>query len=210
MPPTRLSALDASFLAAETPTAHMHVGWAAVFDPPDDGPPPTFEQLRDHIAARLDRAPRYRQRLAFVPFGVHDPVWVDDDKFDIDEHVLKEPVSSIDDLAAVAMSSPLERSRPLWEVWISPRLQDGRVGVVGKVHHAMVDGLAAVELGSLLLDPDPAPPAPPCPKWKPEPAPSPLERLARGVADRAAQQLGLAALPARIIAKPGRLSDASG
>src|SRR5947207_12675784 len=132
MPANRLSALDASFLAAETPTAHMHVGWAAVYDPPEDGPRPSFKQLRDHIAARLDRAPRYRQRLAFVPFDVNDPEWVDDDRFDIDEHVLEEPVSTIDDLVAVAMSTPLERSRPLWEVWISPRLEDERMGVVGK------------------------------------------------------------------------------
>src|SRR5437763_13359193 len=169
--PRRLSPLDASFLAVESDTAPMHVGWAAVFSPSSDGPRPTFEQLRDHIAARLDRAPRYRQRLAFVPFGVHDPVWVDDDCFDIDEHVLKEPASSIDDLAAVAMSSPLERSRPLWEVWISPRLQDGRVGVVGKVHHAMVDGLAAVELAALLLDPEPNPPRLPKRRWPPTAGP---------------------------------------
>src|SRR5436305_3142968 len=210
MPPTRLSALDASFLAAETPTAHMHVGWAAVFDPPDDGPPPTFEQLRDHVAARLDRAPRYRQRLAFVPFGVHDPVWVDDDRFDIDEHVLKEPVSSIDDLAAVAMSSPLERSRPLWELWISPRLQDGRVGVVGKVHHAMVDGLAAVELATLLLDPEPNPPRLAKRRWQPSAGRGGTELFVRGARDRATEQLKLAAMPARLVASPGRIGEVSG
>src|SRR4051812_40463096 len=71
MSPTRLSALDASFLTVETPTAHMHVGWAAVFDPPEDAPRPTFADLREHIAARMDRAPRYRQRLEEVPFGVN-------------------------------------------------------------------------------------------------------------------------------------------
>ena len=83
MAPNRLSALDASFLDVETASAHMHVGWAAAFDPPDEGPPPSFEQLRDHIARRLHRAPRYRQRLAGVPLGVARPVWVDDDRFDI-------------------------------------------------------------------------------------------------------------------------------
>src|SRR5947208_4829595 len=87
MTATRLSALDASFLTAETPTAHMHVGWTAIFDPPADGRRPSFQELRDHIAARVHRAPRYRQRLATVPFGLHDPVWVDDARFDISRHV---------------------------------------------------------------------------------------------------------------------------
>ena len=78
MPVERLSALDASFLAAESATAHMHVGWAAAFDPPADGARPSFEALREHVARRLPRSRRYRQRLASVPLGVHDPVWVDD------------------------------------------------------------------------------------------------------------------------------------
>src|SRR5690349_741063 len=79
MPDPRLSPLDASFLEVESATAHMHVGWAATFLPPADGPRPTFEELRDHIAARLGRAPRYRQRLAPVPLGLHEPAWIDDD-----------------------------------------------------------------------------------------------------------------------------------
>ena len=74
MAPNRLSALDASFLDVETASAHMHVGWAAAFDPPDGRPAPSFEQLRDHIARRLQRAPRYRQRLAGVPLGLARPI----------------------------------------------------------------------------------------------------------------------------------------
>src|SRR5438309_11919473 len=74
----RLSALDASFLEVESVTAHMHVGWASLFAPPEDGPAPTFDELSDHVAVRLHRAPRYRQKLAEVPFGLNDPVWVDD------------------------------------------------------------------------------------------------------------------------------------
>jgi hypothetical protein len=74
----RLTALDASFLEVESPTAHMHVGWASLFASPDGKPAPTFEELRDHIGARLSRAPRYRQKLAEVPLGLNDPVWVDD------------------------------------------------------------------------------------------------------------------------------------
>jgi len=73
VPTTRLSALDASFLEVESATAHMHVGWVATFAPRDDRRRPTYNELLDHIAARIGRAPRYRQRLARVPFGVHDP-----------------------------------------------------------------------------------------------------------------------------------------
>jgi WS/DGAT/MGAT family acyltransferase len=204
----RLSALDASFLVAETPSAHMHVGWAAVFDPPLDGAAPTFEALRDHMAARLGRAPRYRQRLAPVPFGVADPVWVDDERFDIEHHVLEAQAPSIDAVAAEAMSSPLEHARPLWECWVCPRLEDGRVGVVGKVHHCMVDGLAAVEFASLLLDATPSPP-PEHDEWHPQPGPGALELLGRGLADRASKQLDVASLPMRLVASPGNVARAA-
>ncbi|HEX8064982.1 MAG TPA: wax ester/triacylglycerol synthase family O-acyltransferase [Thermoleophilaceae bacterium] len=210
MPPTRLSALDASFLAAETPSAHMHVGWVAVFDPPGDGPRPTFEDLRDHIATRLDRAPRYRQRLAPVPLGVHDPVWVDDDRFDVARHVLRARSSNLDEIAAAAMSTQLERSRPLWECWVAPRLDDGRMAVVGKVHHCMVDGMAAVELAALLLDATPDPPPAVADGWRPEPAPGAASRLARAVVDRTLQEASLARLPARMLSSPGRIADAVG
>jgi diacylglycerol O-acyltransferase len=206
MQATRLSALDASFLAAETPTAHMHVGWAAVFDPPEDGRRPSFRELRDHLASRLNRAPRYRQRLAFVPFDLHDPVWVDDDKFDIDRHVMEAQSGDIGTVAETAMSTPLERSRPMWETWIAPELDDGRIGVVGKVHHCTVDGLAAVELATLLLDATPEPPAADIQSWDPQPAPGMLERLVQGIADRAVTELALLRLPAAVLGSPGRIA----
>jgi diacylglycerol O-acyltransferase len=88
MPTTRLSALDSAFLAVETPTAHMHVGWAAVFDPPADRAAPSFEELRNHIGSRLSRAPRYRQLIRRVPLGFNTPVWTDDPAFDVDRHVM--------------------------------------------------------------------------------------------------------------------------
>jgi diacylglycerol O-acyltransferase len=129
----RLSALDASFLEVETPTAHMHVGWAAAFGRPDGTRAPRFEELRDHVASRLARAPRYRQRLAEVPLGLADPVWVDDQAFDVAQHIYKARSGDLNELADAVMSRPLERDRPLWELWIADRLGDGRVGVVGKV-----------------------------------------------------------------------------
>ena len=161
MPATaRLSALDASFLEIESSTAHMHVGWVATFLPPADGTMPTFDELRDHIASRLCRAPRYRQRLAGVPLGLNAPEWVDAENFDIADHVLHSTSHDVRELADMAFSVPLNRQRPLWELWIADQLADGRIGVVGKAHHCLVDGIAAVELAGLLLDPSPDPAAP--------------------------------------------------
>jgi diacylglycerol O-acyltransferase len=201
----RLSALDASFLAAESAAAHMHVGWAAVFDPPADEARPGFEALREHVALRLPRCERYRQRLASVPMRVHHPVWVDDEEFDLDRHVLASDSSSLGEVVDRAMSVPLGRSRPLWELWIAPRLADGRIGVVGKAHHCMVDGLAAVELAALLLDADEHPsPIEPA-SWQPQPPPGSGSLLAGAVIDRAREQLELVRWQARLVSSPGRL-----
>jgi diacylglycerol O-acyltransferase len=211
MSQTRLSALDASFLAVETPTAHMHVGWAAVFDPPEYGPRPTFADLREHIAARVGRAPRYRQRLERVPFGVNEPVWVDDEEFDVRNHVLDAHTTDLDEVVSEAMSTPLEHSRPLWECWVAPHLDDGRVGVVGKAHHSMVDGLAAVELAALLLDPTSDPAAIAERRWQPDSPPGRLALLGRGLVDRVWQELGVGRTVARALSSPralaGRLED---
>ncbi len=199
---TRLSPLDASFLAVETPTAHMHVGWAAVFEPRSNGVRPSFEQLREHIARRLPRAPRYRQTLKSVPLGVNAPVWVDDMDFDVGRHVVAARSDRLGEVIEECMSKPLPRQRPLWQVSIAERLDDGRIGVVGKAHHCMVDGIAAVELGSLLLDPDPSAPLPAQDAWAPESAPSGSRLLGRGLTDLARSQLDLAAIPARAARSP--------
>ena len=201
---TRLSPLDASFLAVETPTAHMHVGWAAIFEPPADGVRPSFEQLREHIAGRLPRAPRYRQTLRSVPFGINAPVWVDDLDFDVSRHVVATEANRLPEVVEESMSKPLPRNRPLWQVWIADRLDDGRIGVVGKAHHCMVDGIAAVELGTLLLDPDPVAPPPEPDAWSPESPPSDSKLLGRGLVDLARSQLDLAAIPARAARSPRR------
>jgi diacylglycerol O-acyltransferase / wax synthase len=201
---TRLSPLDASFLAVETPTAHMHVGWAAVFEPPVDGVRPSFEQLREHVAGRLTRAPRYRQTLRSVPFGINAPVWVDDLDFDVSRHVVATESDRLTEVVDECMSKPLPRHRPLWQVCIADRLDDGRIGVVGKAHHCMVDGIAAVELGTLLLDPDPVTPPPEPDAWSPESPPSNSKLLGRGLVDLARSQLDLAAIPARAASSPRR------
>src|SRR5215217_4119531 len=135
----------------------MHVGWAALFAPPVLGAAPRFEAIRDHIERRLHRAPRYRQRLAEVPLGLDDPVWTDDAHFDISRHVRRAEHEDFGALVDEVMSRPLRHDRPLWELWIADALPDGRIGVVGKAHHCLVDGLAAVELMALLLDVTPEP-----------------------------------------------------
>ena len=206
MASNRLSALDASFLDVETASAHMHVGWAAAFDPPDDRSAPSFEQLRDHIARRLQRAPRYRQRLEGVPLGVARPVWVDDDRFDIDRHVRPAGPASLADLAGSVLSTPLSRERPLWELWISDRLEDGRIGVVCKAHHCMVDGIAAVELATVLLDTEPNRPPDPPDDWEPAAAPSQARRLVDGLFDMARGQLALAGSAAGALGSPRKLA----
>jgi diacylglycerol O-acyltransferase len=204
----RLSALDASFLAVESPSAPMHVGWVSAFDPPEGAPRPTFTELFEHIAGRLERAPRYRQRLAGVPFGLHEPVWVDDRGFDPADHVLRADGADLDALVDRIFSSPLERDRPLWQMWIADALPDGRLALIGKMHHCMVDGTAVVELGRLLLDADPDAArrnGEEGAAWSPAPAPSPGERLARAVVDGAADGAALALAPVRLAGSPSRL-----
>ena len=188
----------------------MHVGWAATFAPPENGyPRPSFFELRDHVATRLSRAPRYRQKLAGVPLGVNDPVW----------WTTTTSTSRATSGARVGLAGgdrrrgdvqPLARDQPLWELWISTRLDDGRVGIVGKAHHCMVDGLAAVELASLLLDPTPETPPPPRDDWSPAPRPSDTELLADGVRDRVSDATELATLPLRLLLNPARAVDFRG
>jgi diacylglycerol O-acyltransferase / wax synthase len=199
----RLSALDASFLAVETPTAHMHVGWVGMFAPPADGRLPSFEELREHIARRVERAPRYRQKLAAVPLGVNAPEWIDDPAFSIERHVYWAP-GSLADLVDEVMSIPLRRDRPLWEMWICDDTANRRLAIVGKSHHCMVDGLAAVELASLLLDPTPEPttyaPEPQARRRRAEPGDERM--LARGLRDLLGQQLDMLQWPLRAASSP--------
>jgi diacylglycerol O-acyltransferase / wax synthase len=210
MSESRLSTLDASFLEVENARAHMHVGWAALFAPPRGRPRPTFEELRDHVAGRMSRAPRYRQKLAPVPLGVNDPVWVDDEDFDIRRHVRRSTATDLGEATDEIMSAQLDRDRPLWELWIADRLADGRIGAIGKAHHAMVDGLAAVELATLLLDPTQEPPPPDSDGWRPQPRPGALSLLADGVLDRGAQALEVASWPLQLARRPDRLASLPG
>jgi WS/DGAT/MGAT family acyltransferase len=205
----RLSALDASFLEMESAAAHMHVGWVATFSAPAARPMPSFAQLREHVGRRLARAPRYRQRLATVPFGLRAPEWVDDPAFAIERHVYWAP-GPLHKLVDEVMSVPLRRDRPLWELWICDGDEPGRCAVVGKLHHCMVDGMAAVELGTLLLDPTPNPTASdrvtPLARARGagrQKAPTSMEGvLLRAVRDLATEQIGMLGWPLRAARSP--------
>src|SRR5829696_1285373 len=209
MSATRLSALDASFLAVESERSPMHVGWVSIFD----GPRPGFEALRDHLAGRLEGAPRYRQKLAPVPLGLYEPVWVDDPDFDFAAHLLHAKGEDLDAIVDAILSTPLPRDRPLWQMWIADELPGGGFAVIGKMHHCMVDGAAVAELGRRILDAEPdAERAVPAerPQRAPAASPSPPARLARGALDRAADGARLALTPAHLAAAPGRVRELPG
>ncbi len=204
----RLSALDGAFLALESAETPMHVGWAAVFAPPADGSPvPSFESVRSHVAGRLARAPRYRQRLVDVPLGVSDPVWVDDENFDVTAHVRGAHCEDFGVLVDEVLSTPLAHDRPLWELWIATGLDGGRLGVVGKAHHCLVDGLGAVELMALLLDMTPEPERGESEPWAPGRRPGPFELLTDAVGEGLGRAWRVARAPLKLAGAPSRVGE---
>jgi diacylglycerol O-acyltransferase / wax synthase len=204
--PTRLTALDSSFLHLETPNAHMHVAWVGLLRP-TAGHRPRLDQLRGAIAGRLRHAPLFRRRLAFPPLGVGEPYWVDDSDFDIAEHVTLLGPQSMSrarfaKLADDTLSEPLDRRRPLWRVYLAPRLNDGSCGVVCKMHHALVDGKSAVEVGMLLFDlAHDAQPEPPD-DWTPEPPPRRARLALAALEDGALESFRAARGMARLASSP--------
>jgi diacylglycerol O-acyltransferase / wax synthase len=185
----RLTGLDSSFLHMERDATHMHVAGCMVFK----GQPPAFDELVEVIVSRLHLIPRYRQRLAFVPFNQGRPVWVDDPHFNPHFHVrhtgLPHPggEDQLKRLAGRVFSQALDRSRPLWELWLVEGLDDDRFAVLSKTHHALVDGVSGVDIATVLFDssPDPMPVAPPEHEWVPRPLPGGAQLLADSLLERA-------------------------
>jgi diacylglycerol O-acyltransferase / wax synthase len=184
----RLTGLDSSFLHLERGPAHMHVASTLVFE----GPAPEHEEFKQHIDARLHLVPRFRQKLRFVPLSQGRPKWVDDPHFNLDYHVrhtsLPPPGSEeqLRTLAARVFSQRLDRSKPLWELWLVDGLEGDRFAIVGKSHHCLVDGVAGVDITTVLfdVDRDPAPLPDPDP-WLPRPEPSGAQLLGEALVERA-------------------------
>jgi WS/DGAT/MGAT family acyltransferase len=191
MADSRLTGLDASFLHLEDGTAHMHVAGLVLFE----GDAPEQHDVAEALESRLHLVPRYRQKLAFVPFGQGRPVWVDDPHFNLDYHVRKTalPAPGSDEqlrnLAGRVFSQRLDRDKPLWELWIAEGLAGGGFAILSKTHHALVDGVSGVDIASVLFDTQREPTVPPDPgnRWLPTPPPSRSQLLGEALAERLSQ-----------------------
>jgi diacylglycerol O-acyltransferase / wax synthase len=186
--PDRLTALDSTFLHLEDHSdAHMHVAMVMVYE----GSAPTLQELVDHVLSRLHLVPRYRQRLAHVPLGQGRPVWTDDPHFNPYYHIrhtaLPQPADDValKRLAGRLFSQRLDRSKPLWEMWLVQSMSGGRFALIAKTHHALVDGVSGVDITTVLFDAarEPAPTAP-APPWSAKPLPGPAKLLGEALIER--------------------------
>jgi diacylglycerol O-acyltransferase / wax synthase len=205
----RLTALDASFLHLENESAHMHVAGVSIFE----GEAPSYDEFLSHIENRLSLVPRFRQKLRFVPFSQGRPVWIDDPHFNLRYHVrataLPPPGSEqqLKNLASRVFAQQLDRTKPLWEIWLVEGLThvDGAAGgngdappeeserprfaLLSKTHHALVDGVAGVDITSVLFDTAPEPETPTAGEstWVPRPEPTSMQLLGDALIERAFQ-----------------------
>jgi WS/DGAT/MGAT family acyltransferase len=178
MGPDRLSPLDASFLHLEDGVSHMHIGSVTIFE----GPPPPYSDVVAMVESKLDLVPRYRQKVRFVPLELGRPVWVDDPHFNIEYHLRHTALpapggeNELRRLVGRVMAQQLDRSKPLWEIWVVEGLEDERWAIVAKTHHALVDGVAGTDLLAVIMDmsPDAARPEQPA-QWSPHAEPSGAE-----------------------------------
>jgi diacylglycerol O-acyltransferase len=189
----RLAAMDEAYLVAEEPRAPLHVASLGIFEGHglcDARGRLRLRAIRTRIASRLDLLPRLRQKVAPVPFDLNRPVWIDDVDFDIANHVDAVALGRPNDeaalvhLAEAVVMEPLDRSRPLWHMRFVTGLEGGRVALIERAHHAMVDGVSGVDVSLALLDLTPDAPDVDASRWDPQPAPSQQELLAGGIADR--------------------------
>jgi WS/DGAT/MGAT family acyltransferase len=209
MPPQhkdRLSPVDASFLAQEKDAAHMHVGALMIFE----GPPPSYDEFAEQVQSRMHLVPRYRQKLAFPRFEMGRPMWVDDPSFNLEYHVrntaLPKPgsIDQLHQLAARIFSQRLDRSKPLWETWLVQGLEDNRFALISKTHHSMVDGVAGVDLASVLFDLSPVPSHVDPEPWTPHPEPTDAELVAEGVKGLVGRPFSLVGNAVHAVQHPGQ------
>lgn len=185
----RLPGVDAGFLYMETPSLHMHTLKVAVLDVSGVDGGYSFERLLAELEARLSLLPPFRQRFVRVPFGIHHPVVIEDPEFDVRRHLVAHRLphadwADIEDQIGVIASTPLERSRPLWEIHAIEGLTDGRVVIVAKIHHSVADGAAAAALLANVMSVDPRGPDVPEHRWHAEPVPSRRALVRAALRDR--------------------------
>jgi diacylglycerol O-acyltransferase / wax synthase len=181
----RLTPVDASFLHQEGPVSHMHIGGLTIME----GPPPSMEDFLEQIRMRLHLVPRYRHKLAHTALDSGRPVWVDDPSFNLDYHVRHTALPApgtfvqLQDLTARIFSQQLDRSKPLWEMWLIEGLQENRFALITKTHHSLIDGIAGVDLATVLFDlsPDPPPMTSSGRPWKPHPEPGTVHLVTAGL-----------------------------
>lgn len=223
----RLSSFDAAFLYLESPTSHMHVGSLALYDPTSAPDGWSFQRVCDVYADRIQLVPQFTRRLVEIPLQLDHPVWVEDPDFDLGWHIRRigvPPPGGLAELATVVaelIATQLDRSRPLWEVWVIEGLANGQVAVLSKAHHAAIDGIAGTQIVATMLDftPEVAAGPPQKPEALPKPVPGDAEMLARAAGSLALQPLraikaarrGIRALQSRraIVEKAGHGSLAS-
>jgi diacylglycerol O-acyltransferase / wax synthase len=195
----RLSGLDATFLYFETPAVHQHVCAVMVFDPSTMKDGYSFDRVKEFVRDRLHLIPQFRRRLAWVPFNLHHPVWIEDPDFDLDYHVRRIAVPSpggpeeLAELAGDIAGRQLDRTRPLWEMWVVEGLEQGHVALVAKMHHCTIDGVSGANMMVYLFDlePEPQPVDPPA-EWTPERRPTDLELVGYAVRSRLRKPVQLA------------------
>ena len=215
--PDRLTDQDTQILKLESGNVRGHVCKLVILAPREGGPAPGVEELREQIATRLDRAPRFRRRLSPTPLRMANPVWIDDEAFDIAKHVRAVPIAGtvdrerLGEIVADRMCERLDRSRPLWALDVVEHVEDGSTALIWRIHHCMADGVTAVKLGSALLwDEEPQAPEREATAWQPEPGPRWPTLLALGVADRVQRASRRAANAARTVASPRRWRERVG
>ncbi len=181
----RLTPIDASFLHQEGPHSHMHVGGLTIAE----GPPPAMDEFLEQIRERLHLVPRYRHKLASTALDSGRPVWVDDPNFSLEYHVRHTALPTpgtwvqLQSLAARIFSQQLDRSKPLWEMWLIEGLKDDRFALITKTHHSLIDGIAGVDLATVLFDlsREPPPIKHSGRAWQPHSEPGTVELVAAGV-----------------------------